>query len=315
MPCVREAPQRRGRQAWRCAQGQHLAAQVGDDGGLVQRPEAAQQVTRLAHRAGRWRVEPWQFIGAPTSRLEGEAGKFGMFDLRRPGRVEAAALRPQPVRDALGDTTGATRALVGRRLRDAHCFQTGKPEGGSKRGSRARPESTTARIPGKVTLDSATLVARTTRRVPGSAGANASCCSARGKLAVKGDDLGAFDLPFEHRTRTLDLAAPRQEGKHVAIDLPERLRHDAHEVLLHAVSCGRTGGYSTRTGKTASGLLSLGASSHCAMRSPSSVADITSRRKSGRRLACTSSASAAPRSPRDDVFVELVGDDGMDVVR
>ena len=50
-----------------------------------------------------------------------------------------------------------------------------KPELGSKRGSRAVPESTTARMPGSVRLDSATFVARITRRVPAFAAARAAC--------------------------------------------------------------------------------------------------------------------------------------------
>ncbi len=52
-----------------------------------------------------------------------------------------------------------------------------------------------------------------------------------------------------------------------------------------------------RTGKLRPGLVRRGACSHCAMRSPSSVADISNSRNSGRSVACTSSASAAPRSP------------------
>ncbi len=52
-----------------------------------------------------------------------------------------------------------------------------------------------------------------------------------------------------------------------------------------------------RTGKLRPGLLIRGASSQRPIRSPSRVADITSRRRSGRRVACTSKASAAPRSP------------------
>ena len=53
-----------------------------------------------------------------------------------------------------------------------------KPLFGSKRGSRASPLSITTRTPGKVTLDSATLVASTTRRRPSAAGCSTRvCCS------------------------------------------------------------------------------------------------------------------------------------------
>ncbi|CAM5487556.1 hypothetical protein RLIN73S_06717 [Rhodanobacter lindaniclasticus] len=201
-----------------------------------------------------------------------------------------------------------------------------KPEFGSKRGSRARPLSITARMPGKVMLDSATLVASTMRRVPRSAGASAACCSASESSPWRGRMSRCSPLPAKEgsvgaRRRASTESSPptsppRGEGSRCSSACcaraisrrPGRNTSTSPSVSssawrttraswCSALSCARSGGCSMRTGKLRPGLLMRGASSQATTRSPSSVADISSRRRSGRRVACTSSASAAPRSP------------------
>ncbi len=61
-----------------------------------------------------------------------------------------------------------------------------KPLLGSKRGSRARPLSITTRTPGRVTDDSATLVASTTRRRPSGAACSTRDCCSMGRSPCKG---------------------------------------------------------------------------------------------------------------------------------
>ena len=71
-----------------------------------------------------------------------------------------------------------------------------KPLFGSKRGSRASPLSITTRTPGKVTDDSATLVASTTRRRPSVAGCSTRVCCSMGSS------------PWRARISTLLLPSP-----------------------------------------------------------------------------------------------------------
>ncbi|MCW0450910.1 hypothetical protein NB706_003744 [Xanthomonas sacchari] len=70
----------------------------------------------------------------------------------------------------------------------------------------------------------------------------------------------------------------------------------ARRVCASSDSSRRAGKCAISTGKLRPALDSRGASRNCASRSPSSVADITTMRRSSRTCACTSRASARPRS-------------------
>ncbi|MCW0463656.1 hypothetical protein NB705_000729 [Xanthomonas sacchari] len=70
----------------------------------------------------------------------------------------------------------------------------------------------------------------------------------------------------------------------------------ARRVCASSDSSRRAGKCAISTGKLRPALDSRGASRNCARRSPSSVADITTMRRSSRTCACTSRASARPKS-------------------
>ncbi|MCW0436572.1 hypothetical protein NB723_001536 [Xanthomonas sacchari] len=70
----------------------------------------------------------------------------------------------------------------------------------------------------------------------------------------------------------------------------------ARRACASSDSSRRAGKCAISTGKLRPALDSRGASRNCARRSPSSVADITTMRRSSRTCACTSRASARPKS-------------------
>lgn len=162
---------------------QELAVRRDLPGLCRDRAEFGQQVERIVeHDLGR-RRHPGQGGGlfadhAPLRQFQRELGEVGMFDLRR-GEIRHGVLFvfvPETDADA-----GAVRPARPRRC-SAEAFEIltvrswSMPDAGEKNGMRARPESTTMRIPGIVMLVSATGVARMTRRR--SDGANTRSCSA-----------------------------------------------------------------------------------------------------------------------------------------
>ena len=87
---------------------------------------------------------------------------------------------------------------------------------------RARPVSTTYRMPGTVSEVSATLVASTTRRREAGWLLNTRCCSAAREPGVERDDLGARQVG-ERVGGVADLPLAGQEHEHVARTLPGEL--------------------------------------------------------------------------------------------
>ena len=108
------------------AQRQHVAAQRRDRVRDIQRAQSLQQLTRRSHGARGRRVHEAQFAAAPGGQLECQSGQFHLRDLRTARRLETLRLRPQAITRALGNTSRAARALVGRRLRYGHGFQSGE---------------------------------------------------------------------------------------------------------------------------------------------------------------------------------------------
>ena len=173
----------------------------------------------------------------------------------------------------------------------------GKPLLGSKRGSRARPLSITTRTPGRVTEDSATLVASTTRRRPSGAGCSTrDCCSTGSSPCRASTSVSAGSAAASSAACTR--AISRWPGRNTSTS--PGCRASASSAARRAWACSdssrRAGKWLTATGWPRPSLDSRGASRNAARRCPSRVADITTIRRSSRRPACTSRASARPRS-------------------
>ena len=109
---------------------------------------------------------------APRGQLQRQTGEVDLGDLGLevgPPRG-VLELAPQPVGDAGLGASGATGALVGRGPAGGTVVSRVIPVPLSKRGTRARPASTTMRTPRTVSDDSAMSVHSTTRRRPGGDG-------------------------------------------------------------------------------------------------------------------------------------------------
>ena len=165
------------------------------------------------------------------------------------------------------------------------------PLAGSKRGSRASPVSITARTPGSVTLLSATLVAKTTRRC--APGANTRACSST-LISPCSAQISAFRPASKRTARSISALPGKKHNKSPV--LSTSASSTARLSWLSGVSRGRAARYRISTGKLRPAETKRGASRKRASRSPSSVADITTKRRSGRTAACTSKHSARPRS-------------------
>ena len=143
-------------------------------------------------------------------------------------------------------------------------------------------------------LDSATLVASTTRRRPSAAGAGpAPGARPAARRAAPAPRRPPPRLPRQRRARV-----SRRPGRNTSTSPGCRASacSTARRTCASSASSRRAGTCSTCTGWLRPWLDSRGASRNAASRSPSSVADITTIRRSSRSEACTSSASARPRS-------------------
>ena len=165
-------------------QREHLPAARGDVGGSLSAcgggrsiHQPHQQVASGGERA-RWRrIDEAQCGTAPGRELQRQR-RESTARFRGAVAVPAVAIAATAGTPAIGDAAGAAGALVGGGLRNGGDLESREPLFGSKRGSRASPLSITTRTPGRVTLDSATLVASTTRRRPSPAGCSTrDCCS------------------------------------------------------------------------------------------------------------------------------------------
>ena len=164
----------------------------------------------------------------------------------------------------------------------------------SSRGARRQPPSTTMRTPGTVSDVSAMLVASTTRRP--SAGRNARSCSASGRSPCS----GSTSAPQPSRADRARLISPMPGRK--ASTSPEWAASASR--IAAATAAGRSRGEamsrrlcSTATGNMRPALSITGAPISADSRAPSAVADMASRRSSGRSWRCRSRHSASARSP------------------
>ena len=123
--CIGRRQQHR-RHPWMRAQRQHTPAECGDRATAGQRAQPLQQFAGGAHWAGRWRIEEAQVAAAPRGQFQCQSGQFHLIDLGAALRLQPLRLRPQPPGHAFGHATGATGALVGRRLGDGHHVQPGE---------------------------------------------------------------------------------------------------------------------------------------------------------------------------------------------
>ena len=269
--------------------------------------------TRRERRAG-----PAARAPGRARRAEADRATAGRWSPRRRVRARVRPVRCgrsracAPDRDAGFAATGdgsarrrrgrhARRAL-GRGLRDVDHGQAGE--------AGVRIE---ARLAGEAAVDDAADAGQGDAGFGDVGGQHHPAPSRRGRLqrralfgktefSVQGDEIDiGCDGRRQHRAGALDLAAARQEHQHVpslsASEDSTTRRTCCGQPRSGQASPGRAAGQSMSTAKLRPALLKRGASNQRAMRSPSRVADMMTRRRSGRRWACTSRASAAPRSP------------------
>ena len=172
------------------------------------------------------------------------------------------------------------------------------PERGSNLGTRAMPESTTAVTPSIVRLVSAIDVARTILRRPGGDGAIASSCSSAAIVPCRAKTRGPFG-PTRSRTRSAIRRISPAPGRNTSTS-PE-VSASARCTAIGTASIARVpvrgATQCVSTGKARPCAVTTGAPPRsAATRSPSSVADITTMRKSGRSSSAVRSASASPVS-------------------
>lgn len=155
----------------------------------------------------------------------------------------------------------------------------------------------TTRTPGRVTEDSATLVASTTRRCPDGSGCSTRLCASTDSSPCSGSTCTAGSSTSCSAPCTR--AISRWPGRNTSTSpgCVAKACSTARRVCGSSASSRRAGKCAISTGKLRPALLRRGASTKPARRSPSSVADIATMRRSSRTCACTSSASARPRSP------------------
>ncbi len=177
------------------------------------------------------------------------------------------------------------------------------PEPGSKRARRARPPSTTTRTSGMVSEVSAIAVARTTLR-PSASGTSAARCFSKGSAPCSGCTTTPAGSCGSSRAavRAISPTPGRNTSTPPSVCRSAVITRSAtasskrgpwpapadHGRSSHRVSTGNARPSAVRTGASP-----ISAATGAA----SSVADIASRRRSGRSAARISSASARPRSP------------------
>ncbi len=111
-------------EARRRARGKHRAAEFGQ-ASIADRvaPSRSSRFARAASAPEGGASSQRKLGRTPRGELERECGQFDLRDFRAPRRLEALALRPQPISDSGSDAARAAGALVGRRLRDRYGFQ------------------------------------------------------------------------------------------------------------------------------------------------------------------------------------------------
>ena len=267
----------------------------------VERAERRSRSRAAAERAGRRRIDEAQRVAAPRGELQRERGQFDLRDLRAALRFQPLRLRPQAIRPALGDATRAAGALVGGGLRDRRRRPGARSRSWGRNAARApgRCRSPRARRAAS-RCDSATLVASTTRRRPSrSAAARAPAVRPATRRAARSTSTSRqASLPASAASTLRDLALAGQEHEHVARMLRERPARSRGAPAASSASSRRAGKCATSTGYAAARAASVAAHRGSA-RGVRHRASPTSPRCAGPRAsrACTSSASARPRSP------------------
>ena len=184
------------------------------------------------------------------------------------------------------------------------------PVTGSNAARRTSPESTTARTPGSVRLVSAMLVARTTRRRPAGSGSKARACSAGANSPYKGSSTTESSTsgmpPSIASVRRISPAPGKKASTSPAHSRNARCTASASSRSGDSSPPGKTGiarpTYRTATGYRRPAAVTTGTSAPVARESsadtaaPSSVADITTIRRSVSSVARASRHSASPVS-------------------
>ncbi|CAN5823284.1 hypothetical protein BH23ACT5_BH23ACT5_00980 [soil metagenome] len=169
------------------------------------------------------------------------------------------------------------------------------PTRGSKRGERARPESTTTEIPSTVRLDSAMSVESTTFRKGGSDGEIAASCSSTGREPCRRRTSARLSAS---RSATRRISAI--PGRNTSTSPSWSARADRTTEATCTSICRVRGGGGRHCRSTwcirASAAMTGTSPRNSAMLVESMVADITNIRRSGRNPALLSRIKANPRS-------------------
>ena len=240
----------------------------------------------------------------PRRRSRGASGARSADRIsgRREGLERAGRrLLPEPVADAGLGAAGAAAALVGGGARDAHRLEPRQADVGLVDAARGRgPQSITTRTPSMVSEVSAIEVASTTLRRPGRRRLRPRDPARRGRArrrAARGRPPDRRSALAQQRLDAADLALPGQEDEDRAALGAQRPRDRVRDLGPRCGGSGRGRDSGSRPGRRGPRMRITGASPRSpATRAPSSVADMTRRRRSSRRPPCASSASARPRS-------------------
>ncbi len=175
-----------------------------------------------------------------------------------------------------------------------------RPLRASYRGLRARPASTTTRTPSTVRLVSAMSVASTTRRRPGALGCNAASCSAAVRAPKRGRTSTAGPTRPVRACWARRISPAPGRNTRTSPDSSRRARRTASGTAStgRARLAGGSGTHRTSTSCWRPSLVTTAAwgPSRSATLAAARVADMTTRRRSGRSDRRTSSANARPRS-------------------
>ena len=238
---------------------------------------------------------------APGGEVERQAREVGGKDFRRRVGQEAAVRRllPQAIADARLDASGAPAPLVGVGARDAHGLQPRQPDVGLEARHAHQPavDDDADALDGQRSLGDRgrqhdlAPARRRRARPPGPARARPS----RRRAARRRRSGFSTRSASAAATRAISPWPGRKTRIEPRSSASARKRR-AHDLVLDARA--RIAAEIARLDRKARPALSISAASPIsfATRAPSSVADITRRRKSSRKPPCASSASARPRS-------------------
>ena len=146
----------------------------------VERAEPLQQVARGGERARGGASTKRRSSLPQAASSSAQRGQFDLRDLRRALRLQPLRLRPQAISTSLRRRDRRDRRAGRRRPARSPPSPVARSRCSDRSAARARGRlSITTRTPGRVTLDSATLVASTTRRRPSRIGLQRARSAAR----------------------------------------------------------------------------------------------------------------------------------------